>query len=147
MKQIIYALQFRGQATPTGENSMTASTTAYSCNIRTTIGAEGLAGIIEQANGDSASFESEVTLTGGTGFQESGTITFGSGSDRIHFSTIGEGYLNSSVDANFKQGAITWKIDRGEGQFAGASGLITSNFTVSDTGEVVDNHFGVIFLK
>jgi hypothetical protein len=33
------------------------------------------------------------------------------------------------------------------GQFEGASGLITSNFTVSDTGEVVDHHFGALFVK
>jgi hypothetical protein len=28
-----------------------------------------------------------------------------------------------------------------------ARGLITSNFTVSNAGEVTDNHFGVIFVK
>jgi len=42
---------------------------------------------------------------------------------------------------------VTWKVDRGEGQFEGASGLITSNFTVSDTGEVVDHHCGVLFVR
>jgi hypothetical protein len=39
-----------------------------------------------------------------------------------------------------------WRIDSGQGQFEGASGLITSNFTVGDDGEVTDNHFGVIFV-
>jgi hypothetical protein len=39
-----------------------------------------------------------------------------------------------------------WRVDDGEGQFAGASGLITSNFTLSDTDEVIDNHFGLIFV-
>jgi hypothetical protein len=34
----------------------------------------------------------------------------------------------------------------GEGQFANAQGLITSNFTLSESGEVNDYHFGVIFL-
>jgi len=38
-----------------------------------------------------------------------------------------------------------WQVDSGEGQFAGASGLITSNFSVSDTGDVVDHHFGLLF--
>jgi len=42
---------------------------------------------------------------------------------------------------------VIWKVERGEGQFEGASGLITSNFFVSTTGEVTDNHFGVIFVR
>jgi hypothetical protein len=40
-----------------------------------------------------------------------------------------------------------WHVDGGEGQFAGANGIITSNFTLSATGEVTDNHFGVIFVR
>jgi len=80
-------------------------------------------------------------------FQESGTITFGRGNHRIHFSTVGEGYLNSSADERLKHGTVSWKVDRGEGQFEGARGLITSNFTVSDTGEVVDHNFGVLCVK
>jgi hypothetical protein len=39
-----------------------------------------------------------------------------------------------------------WRIESGEGQFAGASGLITSNFFVGAQGEVIDHHFGVIFV-
>jgi hypothetical protein len=39
-----------------------------------------------------------------------------------------------------------WRVDSGEGQFAGASGPITSNFTLSGTGEVIDNHFALIFV-
>jgi hypothetical protein len=38
------------------------------------------------------------------------------------------------------------EVEGGSGQFASAEGLITSNFLVSDTGEVTDNHFGVIFV-
>jgi hypothetical protein len=44
-------------------------------------------------------------------------------------------------------GAVTWKVDGGDGQFEGATGLITSNFVLSDTGDVVDHQFGLIFLK
>ena len=38
------------------------------------------------------------------------------------------------------------EIDGDEGRFEDAQGLITSNFFVSDSGEVVDNQFGVIFV-
>ena len=148
MKQIIYVMQFRGQAAPSSDNPnvLSASTTAPSCNVRTVVDTEGVSGSIEQIGGGTAAFESEVTLTGGTSFQESGTINFGN-DHGLHFSTVGEGYLNASVDERLKHGTVTWKIDKGQGQLEGATGLITSNFTVSDTGEVVDNHFGIIFLK
>lgn len=152
MKQVIYALQFRGQAAPSKDNPqvLNATTTAPSSNIRTVINSEGVDGNIERtadSGGGAATFESEVTLTGGTSFQETGTITLGGGGHRLHFSTVGEGYLDASADERLTQGAVTWKIEKGEGQFEGATGLITSNFTVSETGEVVDNQFGVIFLK
>jgi hypothetical protein len=45
-----------------------------------------------------------------------------------------------------QQGAVTWRIDGGDGQFAGAQGLITSNFLVGPNGEVTDHHLGVIYL-
>jgi hypothetical protein len=42
--------------------------------------------------------------------------------------------------------SLVWNVERGEGQFANASGLITSNLTVGDAGEVTDSQVGVIFL-
>jgi hypothetical protein len=42
---------------------------------------------------------------------------------------------------------VMWQVDGGDGQFAGASGLITSNFFVGDGGEVTDHHLGVLFLQ
>ncbi len=149
MGQITYTMQFKGQAAPVSgsANVLKATTTAASCTINTVVGSEGVNGIMQPAAGGKALFESEVTLTGGTGFQESGTISFGEGGHRLRFSTIGEGYLSSSADPKLQHGSVMWRIDSGEGQFEGASGLITSNFTVSDTGEVTDNHFGVIFVK
>jgi hypothetical protein len=39
-------------------------------------------------------------------------------------------------------GAVIWRVTAGTGEFQGATGYITSNnFTVSGTGEVVDNHY------
>jgi hypothetical protein len=40
-----------------------------------------------------------------------------------------------------------WRIDGGEGQFAGATGLITSNFFVGEHLEMTDHHLGVLFLR
>jgi hypothetical protein len=41
---------------------------------------------------------------------------------------------------------VIWEVTEGRGQFAGATGLITSNFTVGSKGEVVDNHYVRLFL-
>jgi hypothetical protein len=159
MTQIIYMMQFNGQVTPVGTSPsvMKATTTASSCTMTTVVGSDGLRGTLEPAAGGYATFESEVTFIGGFessevtsagegGFKETGTITFGEGGDRLRFSTIGQGYIGPSPEPNLKQGAVMWQIDRGEGRFEGARGLITSNFTVSDTGEVTDHHVGVIFV-
>ena len=40
-----------------------------------------------------------------------------------------------------------WTITGGDGVFAGAQGLITSNFTVSVDGDVVDNHVARLYLR
>ncbi len=147
MKQILYAMQFTGRATPGATPGvLTAQTTSNSCRITSAIGDAGLSGLIEPAPGGPAAFESTVTFTGDSSFLESGSIAFGDG-NRLRFSTVGQGYLGGCADAALKHGTVSWKVDGGEGQFEGASGLITSNFTVGGAGEVIDNHFGVIFLK
>ena len=56
-------------------------------------------------------------------------------------------HLGGSADPKLKHGSVMWKIDRGEGQFSGATGLITSNFFVGEKGEVTDHHFGVLFVR
>ena len=147
MKQIIYAMQFKGKAGPgPAANVMKASTSSPSTTITTEIGAEGIHGTIKPAPGGKAEFESEVTLTGDTSFLEKGRIRFGDG-NRLQFSTVEHGYLGDSADPKLKSGAVIWRVDGGEGQFAGATGFITSNFTLSDAGDVTDNQFGVILVK
>jgi hypothetical protein len=149
MKQVIYAMQFSGTAAGvTGSSStLRATTIGSSCRLTTVAGPEGVHGNLQTVAGADAHFESEVTLTGETSFRESGTIRFGDVRNVLNFSTVGEGYLAGSADPRLKHGTVTWRVDGGEGQFSGATGLITSNFTIGGNGEVIDNHFGVIFLK
>jgi hypothetical protein len=147
MKQVIYAMQFKGKAGPgMAANVLKASTSASSSTITSVVDAQGVQGKIEPAPGGKAEFESEVTVTGDTSFSEKGSIRFGDG-NRLHFSSIEHGYLGDSAEPKLKSGAVMWRVESGEGQFAGATGYITSNFTLSDTGEVTDNQFGVIFVK
>jgi hypothetical protein len=147
MRQIIYVMQFTGQATPapSATNTLKARTTAPSCGIHTAIGPQGVNAIWGEIDGGGASFESDVTITGENSFLESGTIRFGKG-NALRFSTVGQGYIAPAADAALRHGTVTWRAERGEGQFEGASGLITSNFTIDGGGRVVDNHFGVLFV-
>lgn len=148
MKQIIYAMQFRGKAGPGASPIvMKAMTSSPSSTVTTVVGPEGVHGSIQPAAGESAQFESEVRVTGDTSFTETGTIRFGNSKHTLRFSTVGQGFLGKSPDEALQHGSVMWRVESGEGQFAGASGLITSNFTLSAVGEVIDNHFGLIFLR
>jgi hypothetical protein len=149
MRQIMYVMQFTGRATPQNAAGtvLKATTAAPSCSITTVAGLEGVHGTLQRVAGDQATFESEVMFSDQSTFQETGTIAFGDGGHRLRFSTVGQGYLGASADSTLKHGTVSWRVDGGEGQFAGASGLITSNFFVSDSLEVTDHHYGVIFVE
>jgi hypothetical protein len=41
---------------------------------------------------------------------------------------------------------VVWTVTGGDGAFAGARGLITSNFTVGADGDVVDDHVVRVYL-
>ncbi len=147
MRELVYAMRFTGQATPVGSagNVLKASTTARGTTLTSSVGPNGLMGTLRPADGAEATFESDVTFTSETGFQEVGTITFGEG-NVLRFGTVGTGYLGAGDNPARKHGTVMWRIEGGEGQFAGATGLITSNFFVGDDLAVTDHHFGVIFV-
>jgi hypothetical protein len=149
MRQMIYGMQFTGQAVPveTSPGVLRARTSAPSCNITSLVGPEGLAGIVNPAAGGTADFESEVTFTDEWTFLETGKISFGNDHHQLRFSTVGQGYLGPAGEDGQRHGAVAWRIDDGTGQFAGARGLITSNFLVGANGVVSDNHLGVLYLE
>lgn len=95
--------------------------------------------------GPRATFESEAQITGEGAFVESGGISYRK-AGRLTFKTVGQGVLGPSAVDGLQRGAVIWEASEGAGQFAGATGLITSNFTVGPKGEVVDNHFVRMFI-
>ncbi len=152
MKNVFFNLQFRGTAAAGSGSSpeagvLKAMTSATSCAMRTVIGPNGVEGTFAPAEGGLAYFESEVRIISPDSFTESGTITFGDGDHSLTFSTVGQGHLGPSADPKTMAGSVIWKVESGAGQFEGATGLITSNFTFTDKGDVVDHQIGVIFLK
>lgn len=147
MREIVYAMRFVGQATPIGTagNVLKAAKTAPSSTLTSSIGVDGLTSELEPTIGGEAIFESVKTFTSEQSFQEIGAIEFGAG-NRLQFSTVGSGYLGTSPDPARQHGTVMWRIDGGEGQFACATGLITSNFFVAADLSVTDHHLGVILV-
>jgi hypothetical protein len=87
MKQLLYGVQFMGNAAPKegAASVIKATTSASSCTISSTVGDDGLMTRIQPVAGGKASFESEVTLLGETSFKEAGTIRFGDSNHVLHF--------------------------------------------------------------
>ena len=148
MQQLVYAMQFKSRAVPREGQSgvMHVQGDAASSSITTVINEGGLTGGFDPAAVVPVQFESDVTVGADNTFTEAGSITFGSSRNRLYFKTVGRGWMGESPDPTLKQGTVTWTVDRGEGQFAGAGGVITSNFTLDEKGEVSDYHLGVLYI-
>jgi hypothetical protein len=148
MQQLIYAMQFKSRAVPEEAQPgvIHVRGDAASSSITTVINDGGLTGGFDPAAVALAHFESDVTIGQDGTFTEVGSITFGNSRNRLYFKTAGRGWMNDSPDSAFKQGAVTWTVERGEGQFAGGGGVITSNFTLDKEGEVSDYQLGVLYI-
>lgn len=142
MNRINYSTQFTGTC-ETSDYSDGAFKTSTVAPIGSIFAEEG-EGTVALVNDSNAEIKSTMVLTGNGTFQQYGTITFEDSRDRIHFSTQGQGRIDESADG--KQASATLKIDRGEGRFRAASGLISSDFSVDENGNVTDNQIGAVRL-
>lgn len=148
MRHLVFALQFRGNAGPVAGSDgkrLWARTAASSQTLRTTLDTHAVRASVEPGPG-SASFESEVEVLEDGSFREAGTIIYG-GAGHVRFRTLGRGVLGASGIDGLQRGAVIWEVEGGDGEFAGASGLITSNFSVDGAGEVLDSQFAQLFLR
>jgi hypothetical protein len=149
MQKLLYTMQVRGRTSRPSDPSKPLRTTgsAASCILSTTISVSGVQTDLTHSDGELAFFESELRLTASDEFQEAGEITFGDGTGHIlKFSTAGNGHVSPGFEPGMIAGAASWQIEGGEGQFAGARGFITSNFTITASGDRCDLHCGVVFL-
>jgi hypothetical protein len=145
LKPIAYTLQFRGRAESAGRDRLRFTLTAPSSALVTTLAADGVRSTFEDVEGGDATFEAELSLLEHSNFEDVGTIDFGRG-NTVRFHSVGQGRLIACPDPNLRHGTVVREVERGNGQFANAEGLITSNFLLSDTGEVTENHLGLIFV-
>jgi hypothetical protein len=147
MREIVFALEFRGRAEPApGPGAARqARTSAPSQAFRTLLATSGIEATLEEIVGQRAALESTVERFADGSFIESGTIAYGE-AGRLSFSTVGRGTVGPSPRPGWQDGAVVWTVTGGEGSLRGVRGLITSNFTVSATGEVIDDHFARLYL-
>jgi hypothetical protein len=142
MKPITYSLQFRGH-TSRVDDGLRKHATAPGCALVTSLSRDGIAaGFVWAPGVEEAFLESMLAFTDDDSFEERGTIVFSRGHS-LHLR--GTGQLARSADPHLRHGTATWRVTGGAGQFEDATGRVTSNFFVSDTGELTENQLGVIF--
>lgn len=147
MHEVVFALEFRGsaRAVPGAEGHRRARSTAPSQGFSTRLAAAGVIARIDPTEGESAVLQSHVERFGDGTFVEDGTIAYGSAGS-ITFETLGRGWVGPAPRSDWVMGGVVWTVTGGQGAFAGARGLITSNFTVSAAGEVIDDQIARLYL-
>lgn len=138
VKRIVYAATFKGTAAPTNDAGTELKAQTRASRL------VPLDGDLPAGLGPGASFESTVIIGENGAFAEHGKIDLGGG-NTLGFKELAKGTMAPAPDGG-SAGAIDWRIESGTGIFAGASGYVTSNFSVSDSGEVVDHQLASIVL-
>ena len=149
MRQLVYVMHFRGQASPSAENEKVLKITSSgtSSTMETKVGAQGAETVHHAAPGDLAFLEAELHLTTPDNLQGSGVLTFGDeGDHELRFHSLGSGHLRGGSVPGLMAGSVSWQILGGKGRFEAASGVISSTFTITDTGELNEYQCGWIFV-
>jgi hypothetical protein len=147
MRTIHYAMHFRGRISASDSKLLRTTGSATSCTVRTTVLPSGLEADVSASPGDLAFLDSELLVTGSGSFRKEGVVMLGDENEhQFRFSTLGEGHLAPCAQPGIITGTVSCSVDGGEGQFADASGLITSTFTLSESGELNEFQSGLIFL-
>lgn len=142
---LTYSFEFRGDASRDG-TAVVVRAFAPSCTHQTRLGGDGIAARFLFEDGpDEAILDARLALNGADAFSADATIDFGHG-HKLHAKTMDDGRLADSADTHLRHGTAVLHVLGGTGQFEGASGRLTCNFVVSDTGEFTDAQLGMVFL-
>ena len=149
VRKILYTMHFvsRASAVPANSTILKTRGTATSSVITTMVLPSGLQTELKGSAGDLAFLESELRLNGQDEFEEHGQITFGDESEHMfEFATLGRGHMVLGIAPGLMAGSVNWRISGGNGQFARAQGVISSTFTIDESGDRSDFHCGMIFV-
>jgi hypothetical protein len=145
MRELVFALEFRGIAGAGSDGTRRARSTAPSQALTTVLGTGGVQAETKVLDGQQAVLESVVERFPDGSFVEDGTITYGRAGS-VTFETVGRGTVGPAPIEGWTSGAVVWIVTGGAGAFRDARGLITSNFTVSAQGEVIDHHVARLYV-
>ena len=135
MKPVAFALHFRGEAVELDPGRMWVEARAR---------LDGAAAEFGAAGETDAVCRRDFELTDDGSLLEKGEMRFGAAS-AITFSARGR--LRASPDPRFRHGTAILEVTGGSGHLAGARGFVTSNFLLSDTGELTDHHQVLLFIE
>jgi|APFre7841882724_1041349.scaffolds.fasta_scaffold186214_1 hypothetical protein len=138
---ITYALQFRGQVEYDGTNER-ATTRAASSMLVSVVDRDGPHGRFEGVGAGEAVFR--VALEDGD--PVAGEVDFGGGTT-LRLRTAEHHPAGRSAKAYVRHGAALLEVVGGTGRLAGVRGWVTSNFLLSDTGDLTDTHLGLLFVE
>ena len=128
MREIVFALEFRGRAGPVPGVAAPAPRAQHRARARRCApcsARDGIAAAMEPLAGETAVLDSRVERFSDGTFVEDGTITYGS-AGAMTFDTIGRGYVGPEPAGGL--GARRGDLGgyRRRRRFAGARGLVTS---------------------
>ena len=140
MQRITWVAQLHGAAAPPAGDPPATDPSSASVSIDA-VEADGSDAGISQV-----SYRNHAIHTSETTFTETGTVTLGESGTELDIASVQEGTLAPSADPELLHGAVVYRIDGGRERFEGASGLITSNFTVdTGNGKIDERQAGVVF--
>jgi hypothetical protein len=139
-----YALQFRGEAIALGGGRFRVESRASSCVFVTVVGRGGVDGRFQQVGQGEAVCKREIEMHEDGTLFESGEIAFAAG-EAITFHA--RGVYRTSPDPRLRHGTAVCEVTGGRGRMAATRGFITSNFLLSETGELTDHHLGLLFIE
>lgn len=137
MGPIAFALQLEGEAVELGGGRFWVETRA----VRTTVDRD-----LDHFGGiaaDVALCRRDLDLWDDGSLVQTGEFSFGG--DAITFRA--RGALGASPDPHRRHGTAVLEVTGGRGRLAGARGYVTSNFLLSDSGELTDHHLGLLFVE
>ena len=138
VKPISFALQFTGEAVELDGGRFWAETRAVP------VGIDASATRLDGIRTAEALCRRNLELWADGSLVQTGEITFGAG-DAVTFRA--RGMLGASPDPHLRHGTAVFEVTGGRGRLAGATGFVTSNFLLSDSGELTDHHLGLLFLE
>jgi hypothetical protein len=142
---LTYSLEFRGDVSRNG-NAVDVRAYAPSCTHETRLEGDGIAArFLFDDGAEEAILEARLLFNDEVAFSVSATIDFGHG-HLLYAQTVDEGSIAGSADEHLSHGSAVLHVVGGTGQFEGATGRVTCNFVLSDTGEFTDVQIGMLFL-